>query len=148
MASSDDPKPVHRRDFLSVAIGGSAIAFGVAAGRPIARFVEPPRRPSSGPTVVGKLEDFPVGTAKTVLVDERPVLVIRSSESEFRAFSALCTHLQCVVRYVPEHKQIECPCHGGVYSAEGQNIAGPPPRPLEELAVSVNDRSIIVSPVG
>jgi cytochrome b6-f complex iron-sulfur subunit len=147
MSSSDGPKPpgVPRRDFLGIAVGVSGAAFTVAAGRPLLRFVDPPSRPFGTATVVGKLEDFPAGTAKTILIDERPVLVIRARGEEIRAFSALCTHLQCVVAYSPERNQIECPCHRGIYSIDGQNVAGPPPRPLEELAVTINDRIVTVS---
>lgn len=148
MASDDEPKQLPRRGFLNIAIGGSGAAFAVAAGSAVARFVEPPPQPSSGQAVVGKLEDFPVGAVKTVIVEERPVLVFRAADGQFRAFSALCTHLQCVVRYVPERTQIECPCHGGIYSLEGENIAGPPPRPLAELAVLISDGSVIVSTVA
>lgn len=150
MSSNDGTKPkeVARRDFLGIAVGASGTAFVVAASRSLRRFVDPPSRPLTGTTVVGKLEDFPVGSSKTVLLDERPVLVIRSAGGEIRAFSALCTHLQCVVAYVPERNQIECPCHNGVYSSDGQNISGPPPRPLDELTVTINDRLVIVSAVA
>lgn len=143
--SADEPKSPPRRDFLNLAVGGSAAAFAVAAGYPVARFVETRARPAAGPTVVGKVEEFPLGNAKTVVVDERPVLVIRGADGRFKAFSAVCSHLQCVVGFSAERNQIECPCHRGVYSIDGQNIAGPPPRPLEELAVSVNDGAVIVS---
>lgn len=150
MSSNDGPKPkgVARRDFLGMAAGASGAAFAIAAGRPLARFVSPPSRPFAGSTVIGKLEDFPLGTGKTVLINERPVLVIRAAGGEIRAFSALCTHLQCVVAYAPERNRIECPCHRGIYSIDGQNIAGPPPRPLDELTVTINDRSVIVSRVA
>lgn len=145
MSSNDEPKNPPRRDFLNVAVGGSAAAFAVAVGYPVGRFVEPRTSPESGTASVGKLDEFPPGTSKTVLVDERPVLVIRTADGQFRAFSALCTHLQCVVAYAPERNQIECPCHKGLYSIEGQNIAGPPPRPLDEMMVTVNDGSVVVS---
>lgn len=145
MSSSDTPKSAPRRDFLNIAVGGSAAAFAVALGYPASRFVEPPARPAAGPTVVGKLEEFPIGAARIVVVGERPVLVIRAADGQLRAFSALCTHLQCVVAYSSERNQIECPCHSGIYSADGQNLAGPPPRPLDELAITVNEGTVLVS---
>jgi Rieske Fe-S protein len=144
MDSNDDSKRVPRRDLLSVAVGGSGAAFALAVGYPVARFVEAPTQRSGAP-VVGKLEDFPIGGAKIVTLDSRPVLVLRSEDGQIRAFSALCTHLQCVVAYSPERKQIECPCHRGVYSRDGQNISGPPPRPLDEIAVTVSEGSVILS---
>ena len=147
MASEEDKNRKPRRDFLGMAVAGSAAAFGVAAGYPVARFLSVPPRSSSGPAIVGKVDELPAGSSKTVLVDDRPVLVIRAADGEIRAFSALCTHLQCIVAYSPERNQIECPCHRGVYSMEGQNIDGPPPRPLDELVVTVNEGSVVVSAV-
>jgi Rieske Fe-S protein len=144
MASNDDPKRLPRRDVLGAAVGGSAVAFTLAVVYPVARYVEPPTRPTGRPVVVGRLEEFPLDGAKIVTVDDRPVLVLRSSDGELRAFSALCTHLQCVVSYSAERRQIECPCHRGVYSLDGQNIEGPPPRPLDELEIVVNEGAVIV----
>jgi len=147
MSDNDDRKEVPRRDFLNVAIGGSAAALAVAGGYPVVRYLEPPPSQSKGAVRVGELDKFPVGSVRTVLVNERPVLIVRSAQ-EVRAFSAVCSHLQCVVAYSPERKQIECPCHGGVYSIDGRNLAGPPPRPLEELAVTIDEGVLLVSPTG
>jgi cytochrome b6-f complex iron-sulfur subunit len=136
-----------RRSFLNMAVGGSAAALAAAIGYPVSRFAEPRPRASSGPVSVGKLDEIPLGTARTVLVNERPVLLLRGADGQLRAFSAICTHLQCVVGYSAERKQIECPCHQGVYSMDGQNVSGPPPRKLEELEVAINEGTVIVSAV-
>ena len=141
--SSDGEKDLPRRDFLAVAVGGSAAALAVAGGYPVARYLDPPAKGPTGATTVGKLEEFPMGAVRTVLVDERPVLVVRTAD-EVRAFSALCTHLQCVVQYSGEHKRFECPCHGGMYAIDGSNLAGPPPRPLDELVVTIAEGMVLV----
>lgn len=133
-----------RRDILGLAVVGSAGALAVALGYPVVRFSEARTRPPGGAAVVGKVEDFPLGTARTVLVAERPVLVIRAPDGRFQAFVALCTHLRCVVGYSPERNQIECGCHRGVYSIDGQNVSGPPPRPLEALDVVVRDGAVVI----
>ncbi len=143
MSSEGDPKEVPRRDFLAVSVGGSAAALAVASAYPVVRYLEPPRDTVAGPTVVGKLEDFPLGSVRTVVVAERPVFVLRNA-LEVRAFSALCTHLQCIVQYAPEQKRFECPCHGGVYALDGSNVAGPPPRPLRELEVTIAEGNVLV----
>ena len=143
--SEDGPKTAPRRNFLNLAVGSTAAAFAVAATYPIARYIEPLPRNASGPIAIGKLEEFPLGTAKTVIVDDKPVLVIRAADGEFRAFSAICAHLQCIVGYSAERNQIECPCHRGIYSIDGLNIEGPPPRPLDALVVTVIEGSVIVS---
>jgi Rieske Fe-S protein len=64
---------------------------------------------------------------------------------ELRAFSAVCTHLSCIVQYRPDLTQIWCACHNGHYDLNGKNIAGPPPKPLEEYAVNVRGDKIVVS---
>jgi Rieske Fe-S protein len=145
MPENDDRKGLPRRDFLNVAVGGSAAALAVAGGYPVVRYLEPPPGATTGAVRVGELESFAVGTVHTVLVGDRPVLVIRTID-EVRAFSAICSHLQCVVAYSSERGQIECPCHGGVYGIDGRNLAGPPPRPLDELAVTIEDGFVLVSP--
>lgn len=141
----DDPEGQGRRDFLGMAISGTATALGVMAVYPVAKFLTP--RDDAGPknATLGKVDLFLRGTSKKALVGERPVLVIRLEDGSFRAFSALCTHLQCVVGYSPERKQIECPCHRGVYSLDGQNVSGPPPRPLDVLSVAVVNGIVTVS---
>ena len=66
--------------------------------------------------------------------DGSPDILIRDSEGNLKAFSAVCTHAGCTVGY--ENGTIVCPCHGGEYSAEtGEVIAGPPPAPLEPKEV-------------
>jgi cytochrome b6-f complex iron-sulfur subunit len=146
--SEEEPKSPRRRDFLNVAVGGSAVAFAAAMAYPAARFVQPRTRVDTGTVTVGKLEDFPIGGAKTVLFHDRPVLVLRSSDGHMRAFSAICSHLHCIVGFSAEKNQIECPCHQGVYSVDGQVVSGPPPRPLEELVVTINEGSVLLSTLG
>lgn len=148
--NSDDGRnvpPPPRRDFLNVAIAGTATALGITASYPVLRFLEPSTRSSVRIAEAGKVDDFPNGSAKTVLVGDRAALVIRLDSGEFRAFIALCTHLQCVVAYAPERNRIECRCHKGVYSVEGENVSGPPPRPLEPLKVEIVDDIVVVSEV-
>ena len=66
-----------------------------------------------------------------------PVIVIRVAEDDFRAFSAICTHLACIVSYRPEKRLIWCYCHDGVFDLTGKNLGGPPPRPLAPYTVHV-----------
>lgn len=126
-----------RRTFLNVAIAGTAGALGLAAGYPVTRFLAPTAAASPKRVEVAKLDEFPIGTSKSLAYGDRAALVIRLADGSFRAFVAICTHLQCVVRYSPERNRIECPCHDGIFSVDGENIAGPPPRPLQALRVTV-----------
>jgi Rieske Fe-S protein len=66
-----------------------------------------------------------------------PVILIRVNETEFRALSATCTHLDCIVGYRKDLSRIWCNCHNGQYDLNGRNVAGPPPRPLTPFKVNV-----------
>jgi Rieske Fe-S protein len=75
----------------------------------------------------------------------RPGILVRTPEGELRAFSAICTHLNCTVQYREDLGHIWCACHGGEFDLSGINVAGPPPRPLEQYAVNLSGDDVIVS---
>jgi menaquinol-cytochrome c reductase iron-sulfur subunit len=66
----------------------------------------------------------------------------RTGEREFIAFALNCTHLGCPVRWEPAARLFMCPCHGGVYYADGTVAAGPPPLPLRRFAVRIRNGQV------
>jgi len=74
------------------------------------------------------------------------VFLVWNGEHEIRAMSATCTHLGWQVQWNAKEKKFKCPCHGGVYAADGSVIAGPPPRPLTMLDARIDpaDSSVLV----
>ena len=72
-----------------------------------------------------------------------------TTPTHFTAFTVHCTHLGCPVRWVADAKLFLCPCHGGVYYADGTVSAGPPPKPLPQYPVRVRDGQveILTSPI-
>src|SRR5680860_118748 len=84
--------------------------------------------------------EVPVGGG-TVLKDEK-IVITQPTEGTFMAFTAVCTHKQCVVAEVKDGT-IMCPCHGSMFSAEdGSVTGGPAPDPLEEVAITVDGDQI------
>ena len=69
-----------------------------------------------------------------VLYGHIPLLLLRptGADSPLRVFCATCTHLNCTVSYREKENDIFCACHIGIYNADGKNISGPPPRPLQQ----------------
>ena len=64
------------------------------------------------------------------------------------AYSAVCTHLGCIVsQWVADKKAALCPCHGGIYDfARGARvIAGPPPRPVPQLPLKVEGGVLVAA---
>ena len=61
-----------------------------------------------------------------------PCWVRRIDETSFQVFAINCAHLGCPVKWFAESELFMCPCHGGVYYADGSRASGPPPRGLFE----------------
>jgi ubiquinol-cytochrome c reductase iron-sulfur subunit len=62
------------------------------------------------------------------------------------AYSAICTHLGCVVAWNDMLGVIQCPCHDGRFNPlSGTVISGPPPAPLPSLTVKVEGDQIYLT---
>ncbi len=72
------------------------------------------------------------------------VYVLRNGE-QVTVYSPTCTHMGCNVAWDAEADEFQCPCHGGRYNIRGEVIGGPPPRPLTELASSLQDGTIWIT---
>ena len=145
----NDPsdKGVTRRQFLDVALGIGGIAFLASVIYPISKYIVPPETAEADPVTinVGKVDDFKPDTGTIFKMGSKPGLLIRTKEGEFKAFSAICTHLSCTVQYRPDMSLIWCACHNGRYDLSGSNVAGPPPRPLKTMKVNIKDGQVFVS---
>jgi Rieske Fe-S protein len=146
-----------RRGFLAWFFGFSIMGLLSSIAYPVARYLSPPDIPEAatneveaGPTNDPELLERGF---KIVRFGSEPVIVVRVADDDFRAFTATCTHLDCIVEYRQDRKQIWCWCHNGAYDLQGRNVAGPPPSPLDQFNVHlVNKRqgdpaTIVVSRV-
>ncbi len=105
--------------------------------------VDPAASGGGGGETLGPVSDVPVGGG-TVFADQE-VVVTQAGEGEFKAFSAVCTHQGCLVGQV-DGDQIQCPCHGSVFSAaDGSVVKGPATSPLEAVEISVDGDQITLA---
>ncbi len=123
--------PVSRRAFL---VGLAAVLTTAVGTVPaLFRFIspavayEPPAR-----FKLGFPQEFASGSVK--FDDVHRVFIVREKDT-FYAMDAVCTHLGCTPRWEETAGIIFCPCHGSKFTREGQNFAGPAPRPLDRLGI-------------
>jgi len=146
---------VARRNFVNWLLGTSVGALFLSILYPVARFVSPPDQPEASTNQVeaGLTNDpelIEMGY-KIIRFGAEPVILVRVSDTDFRAFAATCTHLDCIVEFQKPEQRIWCNCHNGEYNLNGQQVAGPPPKPLQPFKVDLvskgpeGPQSIIVS---
>lgn len=133
-----------RRKFLwtlSIGLGGLS---QIVAGVPILGYLLAPAVTIAKDDWVdaGSVDDYKVGETRLVKLDNptrRPwdgksghvaAYVRRVEDDTFTVFAVNCTHLGCPVSWFAQSNLFLCPCHGGVYYANGDRAAGPPPRGL------------------
>ena len=70
---------------------------------------------------------------------------VREAQDALNVLSSSCAHLGCPVRWIVREGEGEflCPCHGGIYTINGEYVAGPPPRDLYRYTFEVRDDGII-----
>lgn len=138
---------VSRRSLLDWLLSGSLASFVAAVLYPVWRYVAPPtvKEGVTDSVVAAKVTELAPNTGKVFRFGSRPGILVRTTSGEWRAMSAVCTHLQCTVQYRPDLEQIWCACHNGRFDLTGRNVGGPPPRPLEPFAVTVTGDDVVVS---
>ena len=142
-----DPQENDRRDFLKYVLGGGFVAWLAAVIYPVVEYLKPPKQAEVEVSSVkaGKVAEMEKDSGKIVRFGNKPVILVRTAGGEFRAFSATCTHLDCTVQYRKDMGLIWCACHNGRYDLNGRNVAGPPPRPLDEYRVVLQGDEILIS---
>lgn len=143
MQPNADPKMPRRNmlAWLSVLLGGLGTLL---AGVPVVGYLlgtlVKPRRDRD--ITLGSVEQFAVGETTMVtfanplrqewdgMTANTAVYVRRQQGEQFDVFAVNCTHLGCPVSWFPQSGLFMCPCHGGVYYADGARASGPPPEGL------------------
>ena len=137
---------ISRREFLKITNRFLTATGLIVLFAPIIAYFYPANleETPSEPVPVGKLEDIRPNESKTVQFGRYPALVINTQQG-FRAYSAVCTHFACIVKWQSSSGIIECPCHDGLFDPlDGHVIAGPPPTPLESLPLNIVDGQIYI----
>ena len=139
---------VTRKRFVDWLLGTSAGGLLAAVFYPAVRYIIPPEVAESAVNSVQlafTADEVPANTGRIFKFGTRPGIILKTPGGELRAFTAICTHLDCTVQYREDLEHIWCACHNGHYDLNGKNIAGPPPEPLQAYDVNLRGDQIVVS---
>ncbi len=144
-SNREGPKVVSRRWLLLTAGAALNGLVGVVLAVPIVRYLLAPVRKDSDYNSwvsLGAVDQFPIGETRLATyktpwtrpwdgeTDQVACYVRREGSAQFKVFAINCAHLGCPVRWFPQSQLFMCPCHGGVYYADGERASGPPERGL------------------
>lgn len=137
---------ITRRDFINLVKKGLAATGLTALLAPFVAYFYPPslEETPSEAVRVGTVEDIPAGESLTIPFGRYPAIVIHTEEG-LKAYSAVCTHFSCIVKWNRIDNTLFCPCHEGYFEPlQGDVISGPPPLPLEKIPLSIENGEIFI----
>ena len=141
------PEQPRRRAFLRYLIRALGLMWAGGFAATALSYLHLPRRlrtSSSQAVEVGPETDLRPGEGRMVTGDHSPFWVVHTESGKLIALLAECTHRRCILTWQAETATLLCPCHGGSFDLNGNVLGGPPPRPLQSLAVSVKGGTVYV----
>jgi glycine/D-amino acid oxidase-like deaminating enzyme/nitrite reductase/ring-hydroxylating ferredoxin subunit len=82
---------------------------------------------------VKSAQDIPLGSGAVMRRGLAKIAVYRDEQGGVHERSAVCSHLGCIVRWNPEAKSWDCPCHGSRYAVDGRVLNAPAIKGLGKL---------------
>jgi quinol---cytochrome c reductase iron-sulfur subunit, bacillus type len=155
----NDERQVSRRAWLLKLALWTNAAIAAALAIPVVEYLVSPMLKSGNNlkwVSLGPTARFPEGQTRLATfmspgghpwdgaTDKTACWVRNVGGGKFQVFAVNCAHLGCPVRWFPQSELFMCPCHGGVYYADGSRAAGPPPRGLFEYAWRIQNRQLMI----
>ena len=144
MEKDKGPKQSRREFLIKFGVFGALLVGVTAFTRNLYLFFTPSKKKKTfHKYLVGKVDEIPIGKAKEIMIQKKPVFVVHL-EDGFKVFSGICTHLGCIVKWEENKDRFYCPCHKGVFAKTGVVLEGPPPAPLDQFTVEMDDNLVFV----
>jgi Rieske Fe-S protein len=108
---------------------------------PIAKYLTPPPVGEVKVTsmIAGTVDDVWEKPFRIIQFGRKPLIFFKDQQDAYRALTATCSHLACIVQYQPDENTIWCACHNGKFDLTGKVVGGPAPDALEEYDVNLTD---------
>jgi menaquinol-cytochrome c reductase iron-sulfur subunit len=157
-----EPTLTGRRTFFATTVEIAASCIAVLFAIPFVRYLFYPlsgagRRAASRWSPLGPAGDFkslsaPLARWITVSQNDgwlqsqskKPVYVTKNAQGQVEVLTAVCPHLGCTIQWNAAKEQFLCPCHGSVFAPDGAHIAGPAPRRMDSLPMSIQNGQLNV----
>lgn len=135
---------IERRNVVKIMIGLVVSFFATGSIAAILKYLWPVTEAKSGESeiLIANADDIQIGSPKKFMFHGKASILLKT-ESGYRAFGAVCTHLGCIAYFKQDENLIFCPCHLGRFDRNtGAVISGPPPSPLPSIDISVKGGNI------
>ena len=151
-----------RRSFIGMAFGATAAVGGLLALGGLKKSWDPlPSVRAAGFTTID-LSGVKEGELYVTQWRKKPIFVLKKTaqmeanekrdivvgNDRYMVSIGLCTHLGCIPSYYPSKQLFICACHGGQFNASGENVFGPPPRPLDIPPFKIEGTKIVLGEEG
>jgi cytochrome b6-f complex iron-sulfur subunit len=135
---------VGRRSFLKIGLGflSGLVGLEIGGGALLYLRSRSQQARSGGIVAAGLVDDYPLNSVTEF--SEEGFFLIRDLTGKFLAVHRRCPHLGCQVIWNAEREQFICPCHASSFDKYGDLASPPVPRPLDTMALSIDDGQIFV----
>jgi len=134
-----------RRGFLDWVIALFSTVIAGAMTIPALAYFWPAAKGGKGGDVEVKEASNLRPGASTIIQLQGKAAIVRRDASGFVAYSAVCTHLGCLVKWDGVRQEFLCPCHAAVFDSSGRVVSGPAPAPLPAYKVKEVSGKVFVS---
>jgi Rieske Fe-S protein len=159
MSSKYRSPVLDRKGFVKIVTSALGSIMAAMVGVPvIGYFISPAIDESGGDDwiALGSVDNYPAGsptqfnfTLTKINGWERSsksygVFVLRLEDGDIKVLSDVCTHLSCRVNWNEENQEFACPCHAAFFDKNGLVKSGPPPRPLDQYEVKLEEDQLFI----